>query len=428
MKINEIITEGESYQPPELEVGDEILKGKFKNSPAKIKGFTKDKHNQPVLKTNKGDVQLFKPRVVKLKDDSSKTSVAEDQQFIGEVGDTAYDATRDSQSNSTNTRMKNQKIGAPAPSKIERYNFTTKSGINYIIYMYKMKTESGIYGTSITFDMTKNGKPYALTGTGDAIRVFATVKNVLLKYLSKHSNVKFVTFSAKRDEESRVKLYNYIARQFQKWFPGFKEVRTQYLDDYVYFILSKQSIDPRKIRLNEFELPKNQWELVISDGDKEELGTDLVSLVKHAYSNTPQGSFVNSIKDVIPSDWEVIDWDEDPDVDSTVFFRRQRQGESWHGHKIQGIGHDGNKVSKDKAIKKVISMLSKQGVWIESSDAMRAVLKKLNVPVVTDVKFLRALFNDSSLQMIDGDTYVRTLDSGQKIRETVFGRPKLSRQ
>ena len=56
----------ESYQPPELHTGDKILKGKFKNSPAEIKGFKKDKHNQPVLKTNKGDVQLFKPRVSKL--------------------------------------------------------------------------------------------------------------------------------------------------------------------------------------------------------------------------------------------------------------------------------------------------------------------------------------------------------------------------
>jgi len=66
MRANEFITEAESYQPPALHTGDKILKGKFKNSPAEIKGFTKDKHNQPVLKTNKGDVQLFKPRVAKL--------------------------------------------------------------------------------------------------------------------------------------------------------------------------------------------------------------------------------------------------------------------------------------------------------------------------------------------------------------------------
>ena len=56
----------DSYQPPTLHTGDKILKGKFKNSPAEIKGFKKDKHNQPVLKTNKGDIQLFKPRVTKL--------------------------------------------------------------------------------------------------------------------------------------------------------------------------------------------------------------------------------------------------------------------------------------------------------------------------------------------------------------------------
>lgn len=58
--------EANSYQPPELNVGDKILKGKFKNSPAEIKGFTTDQHNQPVLKTNKGSVPLFKPRVAKL--------------------------------------------------------------------------------------------------------------------------------------------------------------------------------------------------------------------------------------------------------------------------------------------------------------------------------------------------------------------------
>ena len=58
----------------------------------------------------------------------------------------------------------------------------------------------------------------------------------------------------------------------------------------------------------EFQLPKNQWELVISNGDKEELGTNLVDLVQHAYSNTPQGSFVSSIKDVIPSEKSSIPW------------------------------------------------------------------------------------------------------------------------
>lgn len=80
MRATEFIIEADTYQPPVLSVGDSILKGKFKNSPAEIKGFTKDKHNQPVLKTNKGEVQLFKPRISKLmKTDESVTISEYDQ-------------------------------------------------------------------------------------------------------------------------------------------------------------------------------------------------------------------------------------------------------------------------------------------------------------------------------------------------------------
>lgn len=179
------------------------------------------------------------------------------------------------------------------------------------------------------------------------------------------------------------------------------------------------------MRLAEFQLPKNSWELLISNGDKEELGGDLVGLVQHAYSNTPQGSFVNSIRDVIPSDWNVIDWDKDPDVDACVFYRKNRGGELWTGYKLQGVGHDGTSTSKSKAISKVQELLSKPGVWIESSDAMRHVLKKLNVQPVTDESLLQSLFQDPNLKMLDADTYVRVLSNGQKVKETVFGNPRV---
>jgi hypothetical protein len=179
------------------------------------------------------------------------------------------------------------------------------------------------------------------------------------------------------------------------------------------------------MRLVEFELPKNSWELLISTADKSEVGDDLVSLVQTAYSKTPQGSFINSLKDVIPSDWNVIDWDQDPDVDACVFYRKSRAGETWTGYKIQGLGHDGARTSKDKAISKITQMLTNQGVWLESSDAMRAVLKKLNVPSVTDLNTLQRLFNDPHLEKVDDDTYDRRLPDGKVIRETVFGNPTL---
>ena len=62
MKIKDIL------KLPSIEIGDEILVGKFKNRKAVVTGFGVDDNNQPVLKTNKGDQKLFKPRIVKLMD------------------------------------------------------------------------------------------------------------------------------------------------------------------------------------------------------------------------------------------------------------------------------------------------------------------------------------------------------------------------
>lgn len=60
------LIENKKITLPTIEVGDSILIGKFKNRKAEIKDFSKDENNQPVLKTNKGDQKLFKPRIVKL--------------------------------------------------------------------------------------------------------------------------------------------------------------------------------------------------------------------------------------------------------------------------------------------------------------------------------------------------------------------------
>ena len=51
---------------PDLETGDELMVGKFKNRKATIKDFKTDEHGQPVAVTNKGDQKIFKGRVKKL--------------------------------------------------------------------------------------------------------------------------------------------------------------------------------------------------------------------------------------------------------------------------------------------------------------------------------------------------------------------------
>jgi len=51
---------------PDLEKGDTLLVGKFKNRKAEIKGFSTDENGQPIAQTTKGDQKIFKPRIAKL--------------------------------------------------------------------------------------------------------------------------------------------------------------------------------------------------------------------------------------------------------------------------------------------------------------------------------------------------------------------------
>jgi hypothetical protein len=55
------VSESDTLDTPNIDVGDEVKVGKFKNRKATVTGFEKDSHGQPVLKTDKGDHQLFKP-------------------------------------------------------------------------------------------------------------------------------------------------------------------------------------------------------------------------------------------------------------------------------------------------------------------------------------------------------------------------------
>ena len=79
MKLDEIIKD-ETLHPPSISVGDEVKVGKWKNRKAIVKGFTKDDHGQPVLKTTKGDQKLYKPRVSKLEPEKKKLDEISDKE------------------------------------------------------------------------------------------------------------------------------------------------------------------------------------------------------------------------------------------------------------------------------------------------------------------------------------------------------------
>ena len=175
--------------------------------------------------------------------------------------------------------------------------------------------------------------------------------------------------------------------------------------------------------INEYVIPKTHWDCITSNSVKQELGHELINLVKHAYSATQYGSFINNIHDVLASNWFVLNWEHNTKINAAVFYRNPRGGDNWSGHKIQGLGHDGKSTSKRYAIKQIQSLLNKPGWWIECRGPMATVLLNSGLPPITDEQVLQKLFDDPNLHVTSANTYKRKLPNGHEITELVFGNP-----
>lgn len=170
------------------------------------------------------------------------------------------------------------------------------------------------------------------------------------------------------------------------------------------------------------EIPKKKWTNV----EPLKYADDLIDIVQKAYRKAPEGSFIRSKSDLKGSDWHSIDIDDRPDIDATIFYRKSRSGEPWKGNKIQGIGHDGSREAIDKVLGRLETLLRKKGNWVEASDALEHILYKMGVPYIKDEEEARKVFPKSNLKMTgDRGKYVRELDNGKKIKETIFGNPKV---
>ena len=150
---------------------------------------------------------------------------------------------------------------------------------------------------------------------------------------------------------------------------------------------------------------------------------NVIELIKTAYKGTDMGSFVNSKSDLTKSIyWNAIDIDSNPNANAVIFGRK-----SPHGIKIQGIGHDGEKISKDVLINRIVKLLNTNGYWIEASGALERVLSKKGVPFVNSEKVAQSIFPNSGLKFLGhGGQYKRKVDGGKEVIETIFGKPKVS--
>ena len=170
----------EKLELPDMVVGDEVKVGRFKNRKAEIKGFKKDDHGQPVLKTTKGDQKLFKPRISKL----------EPKKKVDETFDQPYSYTWDDQTN-----------GA------WRGGFATKTDdveVNIENWQAYWKIE-----------FVRNHQ-HGVTGGGDSMKIFSTVMAMIDEFIDIQSPdvIKFSAAKSKNDKMSRAKLYSAIVKRF----------------------------------------------------------------------------------------------------------------------------------------------------------------------------------------------------------------------
>jgi len=70
---------------------------------------------------------------------------------------------------------------------------------------------------------------HGLTGAGDAIKIFGTILDIIKEFIDSE-NPKFITFSSKLDEESRVKFYRRFAKKIESF--GYKDISDADLSKY----------------------------------------------------------------------------------------------------------------------------------------------------------------------------------------------------
>lgn len=166
---------------------------------------------------------------------------------------------------------------------------------------------------------------------------------------------------------------------------------------------------------------KNSW-THLSSKDKDDYSEDLLDIVSNAYKHSSLGAFVKSVVDVKSSDWVALDHDPEDDIDTAIFYRKPRASEIWKGKKVQGIGHDGQKASKEKLMNQLTDLLNSSGWWIEASEALAASLKKNGAYIERDEDLLKEIF-PSIIKFHKDGSYDRDID-GKVFTEYVFGHVK----
>lgn len=184
--------------------------------------------------------------------------------FVSEVGDSPYSFEPYTPPNQAHIKVRarnaidkippNKTTPAVANPNIKNYSFVTKNGIRYVVILKPSEpaANGAINSVEVSFyAIDRRGRPnFDLTGTGDAANVFATVKNVLAKYIEEH-DPRYIAFSSIKNisgsptDDSRFKLYSLFAKNFGRWFPAYTKSWTKDAKDQIVFIFRRATDEPQ---------------------------------------------------------------------------------------------------------------------------------------------------------------------------------------
>jgi len=193
--------------------------------------------------------------------------------IINEVGDTPYSFEPYQEPNNQHIKVRARNaIDKIPPNKntanvpdpnIKNYSFVTKNGLRYVVILKPSapNAQGETNAVEVSFyAVDKIGRPnFDITGTGDAANVFATVKNVLAKYVDEYKP-RYIAFSSIKNSfidpanDSRFKLYSLFAKNFSRWFPTYTKSWTKDKENQIVFIFRRASSEPQEV--TEQENPK----------------------------------------------------------------------------------------------------------------------------------------------------------------------------
>lgn len=125
--------------------------------------------------------------------------------------------------------------------------FSTNTGIKYEVTMF----EEGEDEASIEFSakQPKKKSTVAITNTGDAFKVFATVAGIIKQFLTMNPEITKFNFSADEGEKSRIKLYNSIAKMLPKFLPDWQLLSSNEKYGFIEYYFGKVSNESRPTSL-----------------------------------------------------------------------------------------------------------------------------------------------------------------------------------